>query len=134
MLEYFKKLEQNACPYLHCLWLLQPKRSGNKKWPRYDGWRSNLHERVRRVTQKQFLETKKKRKWMCVIFSEKSICVVVQYIVHLFQCYRLHLFQCIQPSNHSFTKYRTNYGAKFNVIGIKKKLRVFSNFFWKVDK
>ena len=25
-----------------------------------------------------------------------------------------------QPSNHSSTEYRTNYGVKFNFIGIKK--------------
>ena len=66
-------MEQNACPYLHCLWLLQPKWSENKKWPRSDGWRSDLHERVRRVTQKQFLETKKKSKWICVIYIFREI-------------------------------------------------------------
>ena len=37
-----------------------------------------------------------------------------------YQCYKLHLFQCIQPSNHLFIEYRTNYRAKFNFIGIKK--------------
>ena len=29
-------------------------------------------------------------------------------------------FQYTQPSNHSSTECRTNYGAKFNFIGIKK--------------
>ena len=36
-----------------------------------------------------------------------------------------------QSSNHSSTEYRTNYGVKFNFIGIKKKLRVFLIFFLK---
>ena len=29
-------------------------------------------------------------------------------------------FQYTQPSNHSSTECKTNYGAKFNFIGIKK--------------
>ena len=44
--------------------------------------------------------------------------------------YKLHIFQCTQPSNHSSIERRTNYGAKFNFIGIKKTGRV-PNFFFK---
>ena len=32
----------------------------------------------------------------------------------------LSILQCIQLNNHLSTKYRTNYKAKFNFIGIKK--------------
>ena len=32
----------------------------------------------------------------------------------------LHFFQCTQSSNHSSTECKTNYGVKFNFIGIKK--------------
>ena len=50
-----------------------------------------------------------------------------------YQCYKLYLFQYTQPSNHSSTKCRTNYGAKFNFIRIKKTEGV-PKFFLKVRK